>query len=65
MNSTNSVPKQLPLLIALDSPAGRDLNVVGAKFANLAAVADWLDGRAAVPDAVRYSCQRLQGRARV
>ncbi len=52
MNSTNSVPKQLPLLIALDSPAGRDLNVVGAKFANLAAVADWLDGRAAVPHAV-------------
>jgi hypothetical protein len=52
VNFTNSVVTQVPLLIALDAPAGRDLTVVGAKFANLAAVADRLDGRAAVPHAV-------------
>ncbi|TCC41988.1 PEP/pyruvate-binding domain-containing protein [Kribbella speibonae] len=51
MNSTNSVVKQFPLLCGLDSPAGRDMTVVGAKFANLAAVADRFDGHTAVPHA--------------
>ncbi|MFF0345207.1 PEP/pyruvate-binding domain-containing protein [Kribbella sp. NPDC004875] len=52
MNTTNPVGKQLPLLIELSSPAGRDRAVTGAKFANLASVADRLDGHAAVPHAV-------------
>ncbi|WP_133782937.1 PEP/pyruvate-binding domain-containing protein [Kribbella sp. VKM Ac-2571] len=47
----NTSVKQFHLLFGLDSTAGRDMTVVGAKFANLAAVADRLDGHAAVPHA--------------